>query len=151
MALVATGRSNRGDRGLPKTGNRHVVVTLAYYAGIWVEDRNVKPRTRSMYRDLLRLHITRTLGRLPLKNVTPETVRVWFAALGTERVRRNSHAYGLLHAVRATAVSDGLLAVNPCNLSGVMNPPRKTSQVFNCQAAWLVRLDCRCAQALCSS
>ncbi len=105
-------------------------VTLADYAGNWVGHRNVKPRTRSMYRDLLRLHIIPTLGRTPLKNVTPETVRVWFAALGTEHVRRNSHAYGLLHAVCATAVTDGLLAANPCNLSGVMNPPRKREPVI---------------------
>ncbi|WP_301121733.1 hypothetical protein [Mycolicibacterium fortuitum] len=52
-------------------------VTVAEYADNWVEHRNVKPRTRSMYRDLMRLHITPTLGRMPLKNVTPETVRVY--------------------------------------------------------------------------
>lgn len=49
----------------------------------------------------------------------------WYAGLGTKHVRRNSHAYGLLHAILATAVSDGILTSNPATLKGVMNPPAK--------------------------
>jgi integrase len=100
-------------------------ITLGEYADTWLEHRNVKPRTRSMYRDLLRLHIDKPLGRLPLKNLTPETIRAWYSSLGTDHPRRNSHAYGLLHAICATAVADGLLVANPCTITGVMNPPRK--------------------------
>jgi integrase len=100
-------------------------VTLAEYADRWIEHRNIKPRTRSMYKDLMRRHIRESLGRLPLKNLTPETIRAWYSALGTEHTRRNSHAYGLLHAICATAVTDGLIVANPCNMSRVMNPPRK--------------------------
>lgn len=100
-------------------------ITLSEYMTSWIEHRNVKPRTRSMYKDLQRLHIEKPLGRLPLKNITPETIRAWYASLGTEHARRNSHAYGLLHAVCGTAVADGLLVANPCNLPRVMNPARK--------------------------
>ncbi len=100
-------------------------ITLAEYADKWVEHRNIKPRTRSMYEDLLRLHIKPPLGRLPLKNITPEAIRGWYASLGSDHARRNSHAYGLLHAICATAVADSLIVANPCNLSRVMNPPRK--------------------------
>jgi integrase len=105
-------------------------ITLGEYADTWLEHRNVKHRTRSMYRDLLRLHIKPRLGRVPLKNITPETIRAWYASLGTERVRRNSHAYGLLHAICATAVTDGLIVVNPCNLTRVMNPARQREPVI---------------------
>ena len=45
--------------------------------------------------------------------------------LGTDHSRRNSHAYGLLHAICATAVSDGLIVSNPRTITGVMNPPRQ--------------------------
>jgi len=45
--------------------------------------------------------------------------------LGTDHSRRNSHAYGLLHAICATAVSDGLIVSNPSTITGVMNPPRQ--------------------------
>lgn len=105
-------------------------VTLGEYMTGWIEQRNIKPRTRSMYKDLQRLHIEKPLGRLPLKNVTPEAIRAWYASLGSEHARRNSHAYGLLHAVCATAVTDGLIVANPCNLPRVMNPPRKREPVI---------------------
>lgn len=105
-------------------------VPLSTYMTRWIDERPVKPRTKSMYRDMQRLHIDPPLGRLPIRNVTPETVRSWFAHLGTDHPRRNSHAYGLLHAVMATAVTDGLIASNPCVLTGVMNPPRKREPVI---------------------
>lgn len=99
-------------------------ITVGEYAATWVQQRNIKPRTRSAYKDILRLYI-KPLSGVPLKNLTGESVRAWYASLGTEHPRRNSHAYGLLHAVCATAVADGLLVANPCTLTRVMNPPRK--------------------------
>ena len=41
--------------------------------------------------------------------------------LGTATPTRNSHAYGVLHAILNTAVSDGLLATNPAKVRGAMN------------------------------
>lgn len=92
-------------------------------------ERNVKPRTRIGYEALWENHI-KPLGRVPLKNLTPESIRSWFAGLGTEHVRRNSHAYGLLHAVLSTAATDQLIPANPANLIGVMNPPTKRQPVI---------------------
>lgn len=100
-------------------------VTVKEFAGIWIEQRPLKPRTTSMYRDLLRLHIGPGLGAVPVKNLTPDAVRSWFAALGTTHTRRNAQAYSLLHAIMRTAVSDGLLPANPCQISGAMNPARR--------------------------
>lgn len=97
-------------------------ITLADYAQKWVTERNVKARTRSGYNDLLRLHIKPSIGRVALKNLSPDVVRSWYAGLGTEHPRRNSHAYGLLHAVCATAVADTLLPTNPCTITNAMNP-----------------------------
>jgi len=50
--------------------------------------------------------------------------------LGSEHVRRNSHAYGLLHAILATAVTDQLIPANPANLSRAINPPTKCQPVI---------------------
>jgi integrase len=105
-------------------------VTLGEYAQTWIDERHVKPRTRIGYQALLDCHIAPALGPVPLKNLTPESVRGWFALLGTEQVRRNSHAYGLLHAICKTAVDDGLIVANPCNIPRVMNPPRKREPVI---------------------
>jgi integrase len=106
------------------------VVTLGDYARTWIDERPVKPRTRIGYQALLDRHIAPTLGEVPLKNLSPELVRTWFAALGTEHVRRNSHAYGLLHAICKTAVDDGMMVATPCNIARVMNPPRKREPVI---------------------
>lgn len=67
-------------------------ITVGEYAERWIELRNVKPRTRSMYKDLLRLHINPKLGKVAMGSLTPDAVRVWFSALGTQHTRRNSHA-----------------------------------------------------------
>ena len=88
-------------------------ITVAQYTATWIEHRNVKPRTRGMYNDILRLHIGPKLGKVPLKSLTAEAVRAWYAGLGTKYPRRNSHAYGLLHAVCTTAVADGLIPSDP--------------------------------------
>ncbi|WP_204806739.1 tyrosine-type recombinase/integrase [Mycobacterium riyadhense] len=104
---------------------RATQVTLGEYAEKWIAERNVKPRTRLGYESLYANHIREMLGRVPLKHLTGETVRTWFASLGKEHTTRNGHAYGLLHAVCATAVSDGLLTTNPCTITGVTNTPRK--------------------------
>jgi integrase len=70
------------------------------------------------------------LGRVPRKNLSSETVRTWFASLGSDHPTRNAHAYQLLHAVLKTALTDGLLTSNPANLVGVMNPKAKRQAVI---------------------
>lgn len=105
-------------------------VTVGEYADRWIEHRNVKPRTRSMYKDLLRLHIKPKLGKVPVGSLTPDAVRGWFSSLGTEHTRRNSHAYGLLNAICNTAVADNLIERNPCQIPRVMNPPRKREPII---------------------
>lgn len=104
-------------------------ITLADYADTWIKERNVKPRTRIGYEALWANHI-HALGRVPLIHLTPESIRTWYAGLGSEHTRRNSHAYGLLHAILATAVSDQLIPANPANLSRVMNPPTQRQAVI---------------------
>ena len=107
---------------------RHI--RLAEYGQTWIDQRNVKPRTRIGYQALFDNHIAPTLGKVALIHLTPEAVRAWFAGLGGEHVRRNSHAYGLLHAVLATAVTDQLIGSNPANLSRAMNPPTKRQAII---------------------
>jgi integrase len=132
--LAAERRSIERDEWQPPSlrvaEKKAKAVSVAEYAHTWIEHRNVKPRTRSGYHDLLRLHIEPMLGKVPLKNLTAETVRGWYSMLGTDHPRRNSHAYGLLHAVCATAVSDGLIVSNPCMITRVMNPPRQRDPVI---------------------
>jgi integrase len=98
--------------------------TLRQYASAWIETRNLKPRTRIEYEGLLAGPLA-PLAHLALGNITAETVRRWHTEMGTDTPRRRSHAYGMLHAVLATAVADGWISSNPCQIRGAMNPPTK--------------------------
>ena len=100
-------------------------ITLHDYAEKWIKDRPVKARTRLLYESQLKLHIKPTIGTREITTVTPEAVRSWYAALGTEHTRRNSQVYGLLHGIMATAVKDGLVTINPCQIERAMNVQRE--------------------------
>jgi integrase len=110
--------------------SRARVITLDEYAETWIEQRPLKPRTRKMYKDMMRLHISDTLGKVGIGALTGQAVRAWYAKLDPKRARSNSHAYALLHAVCGTAVKDGLLQANPCHIERAMNPQRKREPVM---------------------
>jgi integrase len=103
-------------------------LTFGEYADRWIEHRNIKPSTRTEYTRLMAGPLA-PLAPVELRDISAETVRSWFASL-PDTPRRNSHAYGLVHAVFATAVSDGLIIANPCVIKGVMNPPRRREPVI---------------------
>ncbi|HUE32165.1 MAG TPA: site-specific integrase [Mycobacterium sp.] len=94
------------------------------YAVGWLDQRNLKPRTRHGYSELITGPLAK-LGKVPLGQITPEVVRTWHVGLGTATPTKNSHAYGLLHAVLNTAVSDGLIGSNPAAIRGAMNTATK--------------------------
>jgi integrase len=98
--------------------------TLGDYAGPWLADRTLKPRTREHYQSLLDRQILPSLGDKPLKALTPVTIRFWHAELGTKTPTLRAHAYGLLRTILATAQHDGLIAANPCHIRGAGNSKR---------------------------
>ena len=104
--------------------------SVADYGKRWIAERKLRPRTREGYESKLRLHITPTaVGRTPIAALTPQAVRSWYSGLGDEHRTRNAHAYAMLHAVCATAVGDGLLATNPCQIIGAMNTATKRQSI----------------------
>lgn len=110
-------------------------ITLAEYGSTWIEQRTrggkpLRPRTKSHYTAMFNDHIKPALGNVALKNLTPDAVRRWYAASLIGRPTYRAHAYGLLHAICHTAVGDGLLPANPCNVSGAMKVTRKREPVI---------------------
>jgi integrase len=97
-------------------------ITLDAYARGWLKTRtNLRPRTRDLYRSLLEHHIVPAIGARELGKLSPGTVRQWYARL-VERSGPNSltpaKSYRLLRTILNTAVSDGLIARNPCAITG---------------------------------
>jgi len=93
------------------------VDTFAAYAASWLATRKLTPRTADEYRKLLDGHLLPAFGSLALDEITPPKVRAWHAGLATGPTRK-AHAYGLLHAILATAVADDALTANPARIRG---------------------------------
>lgn len=106
-------------------------VTVADYAAKWIAQRPVAPRTRIGYESTLNRYIKASMiENMPLRNLTAEAVRAWYADMSQEKETARAHAYQLLHAVCATAVTDGLLAANPCVIPKAMAVPTRKQPVI---------------------
>jgi integrase len=103
--------------------------SLNSYATTWLENRTLKPRTRQGYQELLDGPLAK-LHTVPLTLITGESIRQWHHGLGTATPTKNAHAYSFLHAILATALSDGLITVNPCAIRSAMNVQSKRQSVI---------------------
>jgi len=101
------------------------VETFQAYSAAWLVDRDLKPQTRAHYQSLLDRQLLPTLGPLPVRAITPATVRSWYALTGPDRPTTRAHAYSLLRAILATAVTDELIPANPCHIRGAGSAKRK--------------------------
>jgi hypothetical protein len=99
----------------------HGHVSFGEYATTWVADRRLEPRSRELYRMLLRLHIMPWFGDQTLNHITPQAVRSWRSDL-LRRGRSETTAaksYRLLRAILNTAVKDDrLIRENSCRMRG---------------------------------
>lgn len=107
-------------------------VSLSEYGKTAIEQRKLSPRTRTEYLAKFAQLIEPELGSLPMKNLTPATVRTWFAKLDSSKPTRNAHAYGVLSMICNTAVRDGLLDRTPCQVVGALKVvPRKQVRILS--------------------
>ena len=103
----------------PSERNRPAKVeTLRSFAVAWLADPPLKPSTRDLYARRLREDILPPLGDIPLKDITPATVRQWYTKLDPEHPTRRAHSYGLLRTILGSAVSDDLIPANPAHIRG---------------------------------
>ncbi|WP_231740230.1 MULTISPECIES: site-specific integrase [unclassified Mycobacterium] len=100
-------------------------ITLRTYATRWLEQRQLRDRTRLHYEALLNRLILPELGDGKIVTLTPAKIREWHSGLGSEHKTRNAHAYALLHAICATAVLDEVLDANPCRIRAAMQTKRR--------------------------
>jgi integrase len=103
----------------PQAREAQTRLTLDLYSETWLEQRDLKSRTREHYRKLLDEHILPEFGTRPIASLTVDDVREWHAKLnerGTPTLR--AHCYGLLRTILGTALSDGKVTANPCAIRG---------------------------------
>ena len=90
------------------------------YARAWLRDHpKMGPRYRETCQRNLRLHLAPLLDA-SLRAITPAVVREWYAAALRGSGGRTSimQSYRLLRAVMNTAVRDGAITKNPCQIPG---------------------------------
>jgi integrase len=96
-------------------------ILLADYARTWIDERSeLRPKTVTLYRYLLRRHIVPALGQVAIADIQPSRVRRWRKQLldaGVSAVTA-AKAYRLLKAVLNTALDDGVIRRNPCRIKG---------------------------------
>lgn len=114
--------------------------TFSDYAARWIAERKVKgrplaSRTTDHYLDLLRDYLAPTFGTLPLNDIAPGMVNVWYDEMTPRRRRKTdtgettrAHAYALGRAIMNTATgAHGPLVgrVNPFAVRGGGSLPSK--------------------------
>ncbi|WP_053353081.1 tyrosine-type recombinase/integrase [Leucobacter musarum] len=129
-------RAAQAEQAAAEAARREV--TLGEYAAKWIETRTnsrgepLRPRTVENYEGYLRPAGVATKKDTPgkggpladmvgrkLGEITPEMVREWRAAqFETGRISQTSRAYDLMKSVLKTAVDDGIIEKNPCQIRG---------------------------------
>ncbi len=90
------------------------------YARAWLRDHpHMGPRYRETCERNLRVHLA-SLNDVPLRAVTPAVVREWYGSALHGKGGRTSimQSYRFLRAVMSSAVRDGAIVKNPCQLTG---------------------------------
>jgi integrase len=107
----------KGDWIDPNAG----AVLVPDYAATWIEERpGLRPKTVLIYNGLLRKHIAPHFKDVAVAEVTLASIRRWRRNLldsGVSEVTA-AKAYRLLRTVMNTALDDGLIRRNPCQIKG---------------------------------
>lgn len=129
--LAAERRLMQNDEWSPSKSRRARVVRstemFGPYAEAWLEQRELKPRTQALYRRLLDRFVLPAFAEVSLRDITPQVVRAWHSGLDASRPTQRAHTYSLLRSILSTAVTDEILASNPCRVRGAGSAKRVRS------------------------
>lgn len=102
-------------------------LTLEQYAETWLKNRRVRgralrPRTIEHYQGLLSSWLAPLTPR-PIVALTRAEVTAWYLATEDKKTMRK-HAYDLLRSILRSAVREGVISENPCDIPGASSKPR---------------------------
>jgi integrase len=108
------------------------------YALEWLELRiDLAERTRELYAWLLRRHILPTFAGSSLGEVRTPDVRRWHVGIASTHPSTAAKAYRLLSQIMRSAVTDELIAKNPCQVRGAAverSPERPVASIAEVEA-----------------
>ncbi len=105
----------RGDHVDPRAGSER----FGDYARRWLDERDLRPRTRETYESQLEW-ILNTFESVRLREIDAASVRSWYGRMHKAGRSSNTVAkvYRLFRTIMSTAVDDGLLRSNPVSIKG---------------------------------
>ena len=96
-------------------------IAFAVRAESYLTDRPkpLAPKTLELYRDMLDRFILPAFGQIPIGSITTEAIRAWIRRVSSESSElQAAKAYRLRRVVLNVAVSDAVIARNPCVIRG---------------------------------
>ena len=95
-------------------GKEILMPTFKEWADEWlkIKSDDVSPTTINSYKDSLRLHISPTLDKYKLKDITPSLVRTVLRNIPTQRTKE--YCYIIINAILQQALREDLINKNPC-------------------------------------
>ena len=98
-------------------------LTVENYLRQWLDGKDLSPRSREQYRDIIERQINPVLGKIELQRLKPIEVKAWLGGLRS-RDGRKLHArtvrgaYRVLHGALAEAVKLDMVACNVAYAEG---------------------------------
>ena len=114
------------DAGTWSVDDKAAFGSFGQYAEMWLEERDLKPRTRDHYRSILDKYLLPRFAEVPLEAITVASVRSWYRSLDLGPTIK-SHTYALLRTILQSAYQDDLINANPCRIRGAGSVRRSTS------------------------
>ena len=124
------------DRDLwnPTIADGSVAPLFGDFADNWLDTRQVrgrplKTRTADHYRELLDKHLFPEFADVRLDQISPTSVRQWYAHLLPNKPTMRAHAYSLLRTIMNSAMSAEYIDANPCRVEGAGSAQRRSRTV----------------------
>lgn len=87
------------------------------FATSWLASARVASTTKELYAGYLDNHLLPALGLMELGEISPATVRAWYAAMESKNSpTARARSYALLRQILNVAVDDGAITANPCRI-----------------------------------
>jgi integrase len=101
-------------------------ITVETYLRQWLDGKDLSPRSREQYCDIIERQINAVLGKIELQRLTPVAVKTWLGGLRGHdgrklHARTVRQAYRVLHGALAEAVKLDMIARN---VAGAVKPPK---------------------------
>ena len=111
---------------LLKIGSLENSPTVDDYATRYINGKSgVEGKTLDHYRMYMRLHISPTLGALPIDAISSDAIAAWINGQTGAASKTIANRHGFLSAMFQAAVEDGVITKNPCGRSKLPDTERR--------------------------